>query len=442
MTHAIKLILILLTLAMTTPAGAAEPAAPNFIIIFADDLGYGDLGCFGHPTIRTPRLDRMAAEGLKLTQFYSAAAACSPSRAALLTGRYPLRTGVPRVLNPNSPNGLSPEEITLARALKDLGYATACIGKWHLGHGPQFRPTSHGFDEYFGVPWSNDQNRQAPPHNEPPVPLMRNSEIIEQPVDQTTLTRRYTEEALRFIRAHKDGPFFLYLAHTFPHVPLFAGEDFAGRSPRGTYGDVVEELDWSVGEILRELGELELAGRTLVIFTSDNGPWLIKELAGGSSGPLREGKGTAWEGGFRVPAIAWWPGQVPAGATTTAFASTLDLFPTLLGLAGGTPPADRIIDGVDLAEVLHGRSQAGREELAFHYHDNESTLFAYRLGPWKAHFITQARQQSPREPQDPPQLYNLEWDPSERHDLAADHPEVLAAIRTRREMHEAKLPVN
>lgn len=407
---------------------------PNVVILFADDLGYGDLGSYGHPTIRTPELDRMAAEGMRFTQFYSTASVCTPSRAALLTGRLPIRNGMcsdqRRVLFPNSAEGLPESEITIAAALKTKGYATACIGKWHLGHLPEYLPMRHGFDSYFGIPYSNDMK---------PTVLMRGEEVIENPADQATLTRRYTEEALKFIRANRDRPFFLYLPHTFPHTPLFASERFTGRSLRGLYGDVVEELDWSTGEILRTLRELDLAERTLVFFTSDNGPWLIRNQAGGSAGLLREGKGSTWEGGMRVPCIAWWPGTVPAGVVTPALSSTMDLFSTSLALAGVEAPADRTIDGVDLGPVLRGEGANPRETMYFY---RGETLMAIRKGPWKAHFITQgaygpaARQ---RETHDPPLLFHLEHDPSEKYNVADAHPDVIADLRAEVERHEAGL---
>ncbi|MGB9625015.1 MAG: sulfatase family protein, partial [Phycisphaerae bacterium] len=275
-------------MAWTMTAQAAE-RPPNLVILFADDLGYGDLCCYGHPSIRTPNLDRMASEGLRFTDFYSAAPVCTPSRAALLTGRLPIRSGMVgttrHVLFPDSKGGLPASEITIAEALKTKGYATACVGKWHLGHLPQYLPTRNGFDSYYGIPYSNDMK---------PSPILRNEEVIEEPAVQETLTPRYTDEAIKFIRREKDKPFFLYLAYNFPHVPLHVSDRFKDKSLRGLYGDVVEEIDWSVGEVLRTLRELGLAEKTLVVFSSDNGPWLIKNQHGGSAGLLRDGKGSTW----------------------------------------------------------------------------------------------------------------------------------------------------
>jgi arylsulfatase A len=426
----------------TSPALSQAARPPNFVIIFADDLGYGDLGCFGHPTLRTPNLDRMAAEGVKLTQFYSASCVCTPSRAALLTGRLPIRTGMcsdtNRVLFPNSKGGLPAQELTLAEALRERGYRNACVGKWHLGHRPEFLPTRNGFDEYFGIPYSNDMDRTAaaprgraaflaPKVEYWNVPLMRGEEIVERPTEQTTLTRRYTEEATRFVRENRQHPFFLYLAHSLPHIPLFRSRAFQDKSLRGLYGDVVEEVDWSVGEVLKTLRAEGIADNTLVLFTSDNGPWLTFEQQGGSAGLLRGGKGSTWEGGMREPAVAWWPGTIPPGRTEPGLASTLDLWVTLLGLAGGTPPEGHVSDGVDMFPLLTGAAQSRRRTMFF-YRGRE--LFAVRHGAFKAHFVTQPGYNRERvDRHQAPLLFHLEHDPSEKYDVAAKNPEVIATIR-------------
>ena len=433
---------------------AAEATRPNIVIIFADDLGYGDLGCYGHPTIRTPNLDRMAAEGMRFTEFYSAAEVCTPSRAALLTGRYPIRSGMChdqfRVLRPRSLGQLPDNEITLAEALKAKGYATGCIGKWHLGV-PQFNPgghpRKHGFDFYFGLPHSNDMDptpvapkgagklaeQRAEWWN---APLYRDDQIIERPTDQTTLTRRYTDEAVKFIQRNKTKPFFLYFPHTFPHTPLFASKDFAGKSPRGIYGDVVEELDASVGKVLDTLRAEKLAENTLVFFTSDNGPWLIMNQQGGSAGLLREGKGSTWEGGMRVPGIAWWPGKIKPTVQRT-LACTMDLFTTSLKLAGADVPGDRPIDGLDIRPLLFGTGTVSRE--AYFYYRG-TRLMAARSGDFKAHYMTQAAYGQPKhEEHTPPLLFNLRVDPSETHNVATNHSAVLGQIAQVVEKHKAAL---
>jgi len=442
----------LLWLAGCTPSTDAH-RPPNLVIIFADDLGYGDLGVYGHPTIRTPHLDRMAAEGMKFTQFYTAASVCTPSRAALLTGRLPVRSGMAgdtrRVLFPDSRLGLPAAEITIAEALKEQGYATAAIGKWHLGHLPPYLPTRNGFDTYFGIPYSNDMDRtvggarqeifREPSIESWNVPLMRGEEIVERPADQRTITKRYTEEAVQFIRTHSDEPFFVYLAHSMPHVPLFRSDAFADVSRRGLYGDVIEEIDWSVGQVLDALRTEGLAENTLVFFTSDNGPWLVFDTHGGSAGLLHGGKGMTWEGGMRVPGLAWWPGTIAPGSVNDAVTSTMDLYATALSMAGHALPADRVIDGCNLLPMLTGASADPVRDVYFYYRG--TTLYAARKGPWKAHFITQWAYvaDSVRTEHDPPRLFHLDHDPSEQYDVAAAHPDVIAAIRAEVERHRANL---
>lgn len=413
---------------------AAADRPPNFVVIYADDLGYGDLGCYGHPTIRTPHLDRMAGEGMRFTQFYSAAPVCTPSRAALLTGRLPIRSGMcgrsRRVLFGNSKGGLPDGEITIAEALKAKGYATACVGKWHLGHLPPYLPTRHGFDSYFGIPYSNDMK---------PTTILRDEQVIEDPAVQETLTPRYTHEAVEFIRRNRERPFFLYLAHTFPHTPLHVSDRFRGKSLRGLYGDVVEELDWSVGEVLNTLRESGLAERTLVIFSSDNGPWLTQKLHGGSAGLLRDGKGSTWEGGMREPGIFWWPGRVQAGVIQRRMASTMDVLPTLVELAGAVLPRDRDLDGRSLVPLLLGTGDGGAN--VFFYYDDDM-LMAVRKGPWKAFIATRTGYGPERKNvarPNPPALYQLEHDPSEKFDVAKDHPDVVADLLAEIERHRAGL---
>ncbi len=444
---------IIMALLATAPASVRAEKLPNLVIILADDLGYGDLTCYGHPSIRTPNLDRMASQGMRFTDFYVAATVCTPSRAALLTGRLPIRSGMSgdlqhRVQNKNSPGGLPPEEITIARALKSKGYTTQAIGKWHLGQYPQNLPTSHGFDAFFGLRWSNDMEpaRGIPPNASaslnPKVEwwndaLLRDTKIIEQPTDLHTLTKRYTDEAVHFIEQNKKKPFFLYFAHTYPHVPLFASKAFQKTSPRGLYGDVVEELDWSVGQVLETLRQQGLAENTLVFFTSDNGPWLVKDQVGGCAGLLAGGKGSTWEGGMREPGIAWWPGKIKPGVINRELACSMDLFSTCLTLAKVPLPADRIIDGVDMTPMLLGKGPSQRN-LMIYYNGDE--VYAVRKGSYKAHYITFSGygKDSPQK-HDPPLLFDLPNDPGERFDVAAAHPEVVADIQRELEKYRSTL---
>ncbi|MHC4983064.1 MAG: sulfatase family protein [Planctomycetota bacterium] len=415
-------------------AESLRPAAakPNFVIIFTDDQGYSDVGCFGSENISTPYLDEMAAQGVKFTDFYVAGPVCTPSRAALMTGCYPKRVGLAAgVLFPKARRGLSLHEITIAGLLKARGYATACIGKWHLGDAPEFLPTRHGFDHYYGIPYSNDMAIRL--NGCRGAPLMCGEEIIEHPVVQSTLTERYTLEAIDFIKASAGRPFFLYLPHTMPHVPLHVSERFRGRSARGLYGDVIECIDWSTGEILRTLKELGLDENTLVIFTSDNGPWLRKGTHGGSARPLRAGKDTTYEGGMRVPCIMRWPGGIPAGKQCSQLATTMDLLPTLAALAGTEPPADRVIDGRHIRLLMAVVPGVKTPHEAFFYHSARGQLQAVRSGKWKLHLARTGKAERPQE------LYDLRRDISEAENVAADNREVVERLAAMAAKFEAEL---
>lgn len=399
--------------ALTVP-GCAKPTTrkPNFVIIFTDDQGYADVGCFGAEGFETPNLDRMAAEGAKFTSFYSAAPVCTPARAALLTGCYPMRVSIPRVLFPRDNIGLNPDEITIADVLKTRGYATCCIGKWHLGHLPEFLPTRQGFDYYFGLPYSNDMG---------PLPLIEGEETIELKPNQSQLTRRYTEKAVEFIKKNKDRPFFLYLPHTMPHVPLFVSDKFKGKSKQGLYGDVIMEIDWSVGEILKTVKQLGIDEKTLVIFTSDNGPWLSKGDHGGSAKPLRDGKFATYEGGMREPCIMRWPGKIPAGAVCSEIATTMDFLPTFAKLAGAKVPTDRIIDGKDISALMANPKAKTSYKALFYYF--ETQLGAVRCGKWKL-VLERKREKKTI----PTALYNLEQDIAEQNDVSAQHPAIVRRL--------------
>jgi arylsulfatase A-like enzyme len=428
-----KLITVLamaLTLSFLNAAQAADQ--PNFILILSDDLGYGDIGPFGSTLNRTPSLDRMAKEGMRLTSFY-ANPVCTPSRAQFMTGCYAKRVSMPNVIFPSCPTGLSTNEQTVAKLLQAQGYATMCIGKWHLGDQREFLPTRHGFDHYFGLPYSNDMGggEEDPQKDKrPPLPLLRDETVIEAPAVQDTLTTRYTDEAVKFITEHQSKPFFLYLPHTAVHVPLYPGSNFRGQSNNGRYGDWVEELDWSAGKILDAVRALGLATNTLVLFTSDNGPWLTQGKNGGLAGPLRGGKGSTWEGGVREPTIAWWPGRIPAGADCGALAANIDILPTFVKLAGGQVPADRLIDGKDISPLLLGKSKESPHEALFYF--RSETLEAVRSGPWKLGLPPQlgaaAQQKRALTATNAPRLYNLETDIGETKDVAAEHPDIVKRL--------------
>ena len=443
-----------LLFALLLPAAAASP---NIVVIFTDDQGYADVGCFGAKGFETPYLDRMAAEGRRFTNFHVAQPVCSASRAALLTGCYPNRIGIHNALGPNSPVGLSQAETTLAELLKSKGYATCAVGKWHLGDHHDFLPLRHGFDEFLGLPYSNDMwplhpdLKKLPPdvakrrRGFPPLPMIEGDRIIDPEItaeDQTQLTTRYTERAVSFIERHKDQPFFLYLAHSMPHVPLFVSDKFAGKSKQGLYGDVIMEIDWSVGQIMDALEKHGLTGNTWIIFTSDNGPWLSYGHHAGSAQPLREGKGTAWEGGTRVPCLMRWPGKIPAGTTSNDMLMTIDLLPTIAKTVGTELPA-LPIDGLDASPLVFGHpaSRNPHDFYAFYYKVNELQAVSTGDGAWKLYlphaYRTLAGKPGGRDGMPAPyqtgqittpELYHLAKDVSETTNVADKHPEVVQQL--------------
>ncbi len=423
------------------PRAAARP--PNVVVVFIDDLGYGDIGPYGATKQKTPHLDRMAREGMKLTSFY-AAPVCSVSRAQLLTGCYGVRVSVPGVFFPAGKNGLNPAEVTVAERLKTLGYATACFGKWHLGDQPEFLPCRQGFDSYLGIPYSNDMQKTSAETGEKVVPLVRDDRVVELLTHemQGTIVERCTNEAVAFIRECKTKPFLLYVPHTAVHVPLAPGERFRGHSGNGRFGDWVEEVDWSMGRILDTLREEGLDDDTLVIFTSDNGPWAVMGNDGGSAGPLRGAKASTWEGGVRVPTIAWWPGRVPAGSTCDAFAGTIDLLPTFVRLAGGEVNDGPAIDGRDISGLLMGTSHEPAREA--HYYFKGTALQAVRDGRWKLAIAPQpsgaaAGSAAVEASVVQPRLYDLQADIGETTDVSTEHPDVVVRLRLLAERMAAEL---
>ncbi len=412
---------------------------PNFVIIFCDDQGYGDVGCYGAEGFQTPNLDKMAAEGMRFTNFYACAPVCTPSRAALMTGCYPQRIGLQSVLFPSSKTGISSEEQTVAEVLKTRGYATACFGKWHLGHHPQFLPMRHGFDEYFGLPYSNDMWSEHFEHDRwhfPDLPLLDGDRIIDYNPDQRQLTTWYTERSVKFIEKNKNKPFLLYLAHSMPHVPLFVSDKFKGKSKQGLYGDVIMEIDWSVGQILNTLKRCGIDEDTLVIFTSDNGPWLLFGDHGGSAGPLREGKGTTFDGGQREPCIMRWPGKIPAGTVCGEVAANMDILPTFAALAGAKLP-EKKIDGKNIWPLMAGSPGAKSPHEAFYFYSGRQ-LHAVRSGRWKLHLKhTYADITEPGSGGLPgksvrkdigPALFDLKNDIAESRDVSAEYPQVVERL--------------
>lgn len=398
--------------------------APNIVLINCDDLGYGDLGCYGSNRNRTPNIDRLAQEGMRFADFYMASPVCSPSRAAMMTGCYPPRIGFGSfhgqvVLFPGYDIGLSQEEVTVASQLKMAGYATKIIGKWHCGDQPEFLPTRHGFDEYFGIPYSNDMGRQSDRPDNPPLPVMRNEAVVQQQPDQRGITERYTEEAVSFIDSHQDEPFFLYLAHMYVHVPLFVPKQFLQSSENGAYGGAVECIDWSVGVIVNRLKELGIAEKTLIVFTSDNGSRAQGE--GGSNDPCRGTKQETWEGGQRVPCIMRWPDRIEAGETCDAVVTSMDFFPTFSALAGVPVPGDRKIDGHDISALMFNAKATASNDTFYYYRQN--SLEAVRVGDWKLHFRKQDEAIQ--------ELYNLRDDIGESRNRYSEVPEVVASLEAK-----------
>ena len=455
--------LLALLLSLVCAGGRADQ--PNFILIFVDDQGYGDLSCFGSTQIRTPNIDRLAAEGRKFTSFLTASSVCSPSRAALMTGCYPKRVGMHQhVLFPASTKGLNPEEHTIADHLKSQGYATACFGKWHLGHHPEVLPTSNGFDTYYGIPYSNDMNHpdnKGKPKGGPDgmdalwrdpestltkwrTPLLEDEEIVELPVDQRTVTRRYTQKAIDFVKAHRDGPFFIYLPHSMPHIPLYVPGDVRDPDPQHAYINTIEHIDAEVGRLLDLLDELSLAENTYVMYTSDNGPWLSFKHHGGTAGPLRAGKGTTFEGGQRVPCLLRGPG-VPAGTVCSELTGTIDVLPTIAAVTGRALPADRRIDGMDVSRLWTGEAEESpRNE--FVYYTAQGALEGIRSGNWK---LLAKQQRAGRNAQAAANdagpefmLFDLGVDVGESTNMAEANPDVVRRLHERMKDLDAEISEN
>tara|TARA_R110000744_G_scaffold162390_3_gene278996 strand:- start:176 stop:1603 length:1428 start_codon:yes stop_codon:yes gene_type:complete len=443
-----NLLLLLLSLVLFSCAEKKKESKPevppNVILIFTDDQGYQDVGTFGSPNIETPNLDQMAKEGVKLTSFYSAQPICSASRAGILTGCYPNRIGIHNALGPGSPIGINASEMTIAEMLKNIGYKTAIFGKWHLGDSPKFMPTRHGFDEFFGIPYSNDMwpyhPQQGTVFNFGPLPLYENETVLDTLTDQSQLTTQITERSVDFINRNKNNPFFLYVPHPQPHVPLFVSDKFKGKSERGLYGDVIMEIDWSVGEILAALKKNGLEDNTVVIFTSDNGPWLAYGNHAGSALPLREGKGTSWEGAQREPFIMRYPNKITPGKTIDIPVMAIDILPTLAEITGARLP-NLTIDGKSAWSLLRGESQESPQEAYFFYY-RINELMGVRYGKWKMYFPHTYRTMDGQEPgkdglpgeyrmieMEEIELYDVSTDISETKNVPEDHPEVVDKIK-------------
>ena len=437
---------VLISLLFHAPKGYAESGKqPNIILVFADDQGYQDLGCYGSPNIKTPNIDRMAADGMRFTSFYSAYCVCSASRASLMTGCYQPRISMPGVLGPRSRVGLHPDEVTIADLLKTKGYATQMVGKWHLGDKPQTLPTAQGFDHYFGLPYSNDMARKKGWGNNAPDldkiwkqkrwdiynnDLYRDTKSVEGPVNQVTLTDRYTAEAVKFVRANAKKPFFLYFAHAMPHVPLFVSDDRYKENPKEAYKLTIEHMDWSIGELLKTLDELDIADNTLVIYTSDNGPWLSKKHHGGSALPLRAGKGTTFEGGMRVPGVMRWPAGITKGGVCDEVVSTIDLLPTIAAIVGAKLP-EHPIDGLDVSALLADPKKPSPHRKVGYFYYRGGRVAAVRRGKWKLHTRSKT-----------PSLYDLESDISESKDVASANPDVVAGLKKLAAEYDADLKAN
>lgn len=455
--------LLLQTSMVVLPQGRAADRPPNIVLMFIDDMGYADIGPFGATAYPTPNLDRMADQGMRFTDFQVTSAVCSASRSALMTGCYHRRIGFSGALGPSAKQGISANEVTLAEICKQKGYATACYGKWHLGHHPKFLPTNHGFDEYFGLPYSNDMWPYHPDVRElpmeerlkrwPHLPLVEGTRVVNPQVmgkDQELLTKQYTERAVQFIEKNKDRPFFVYLPHSMVHVPLYVSDAFKGKSGAGLFGDVVMEVDWSMGQIMQTLHDHDLDANTLVIFTTDNGPWLSYGDHAGSAAPLREGKGTMWEGGCRVPTLMWWPGKIPAGGTCAELASTIDVLPTVAKLIGAELP-DHKIDGQDISALMFGEPNARSPHDYFYLYYGGGQLQAIRDREWKLFFPHEYRTLDGRPggaggiPAEYSQtktelaLYNLKQDVSEQKDVIHQNPDIVARLQQAAEIARADL---